>query len=88
MADVSDADALIESFDVEPGYLDWARFGPLSPSVRTEMSADAELLGGVAVGRRRKHERFLEHRGAIGGNGLDGGLYLHLELATCDLELV
>ena len=45
-------------------------------------------LGGVAVGRRRKHERFLEHRGAIGGNGLDGRLYLHLELAACDLELV
>lgn len=45
MADVSDADALIESFDVEPGYFDWARFGPLSRAVRDEMSADAELLG-------------------------------------------
>ena len=45
MADVSDADALIESFDVEPGYFDWARFGPLARAVRDEMSADAELLG-------------------------------------------
>ena len=45
MADVNDRDALIDSFDVEPGYLDWARFGPLSPAVRAEMSADAELLG-------------------------------------------
>ena len=49
MADVNDVDTLIDSFDVEPGYLDWARFGPLSPSVRAEMSADAELLG---TGRR------------------------------------
>ena len=45
-------------------------------------------LGGIAVGGRRKHERFLEYRGAIGGNGLNGGLYLHLKLAACDLELV
>ena len=45
-------------------------------------------LGGVAVGGSRKHERFLEHRRAIGGNGLDGSLDLHLELATRDLELV
>lgn len=49
MADVNDVDTLTDSFDVEPGYLDWARFGPLSPSVRAEMSADAELLG---TGRR------------------------------------
>lgn len=33
------------SFDGEPGYLDWAAFGPLSPAVRTELHADAELLG-------------------------------------------
>ena len=30
----------------------------------------------------------LEYRGAIGGNGLNGGFYLHLELTTRDLELV
>lgn len=45
MADVTDVEPLIESFDVAAGYLDWARFGPLSPSVRAEMHADAELLG-------------------------------------------
>ena len=45
-------------------------------------------LGGIAVRGHRKHERFLEHRRAIGGNGLDGSLDLHLELATRDLELV
>lgn len=33
------------SFDGEPGYLDWAAFGPPSPSVRTESVADIELLG-------------------------------------------
>lgn len=37
------------TFDGEPGYLDWAAFGPLSPAVRSEMQADAELLG---TGRR------------------------------------
>lgn len=42
---MSDLEPLIESFDAAAGYLDWARFGPLSPSVRAEMSADAELLG-------------------------------------------
>ncbi|HYP72454.1 MAG TPA: aminotransferase class V-fold PLP-dependent enzyme, partial [Microbacterium sp.] len=51
MTGVSDLEPLIESFDVAAGYLDWARFGPLSPSVRAEMHADAELLGtGRAAG--------------------------------------
>lgn len=45
MAGVSELEPLIESFDSAAGYLDWARFGPLSPSVRAEMHADAELLG-------------------------------------------
>lgn len=45
MASVSELEPLIESFDAAAGYLDWARFGPLSPSVRAEMQADAELLG-------------------------------------------
>ena len=42
---VMDLDAFLASFDGEPGYLDWAAFGPLSPSVRSEVHADAELLG-------------------------------------------
>lgn len=42
---VNDWDSYLESFDGEPGYLDWAAFGPLSPSVRAEVHADAELLG-------------------------------------------
>lgn len=45
MESVSELEPLIESFDALRGYLDWARFGPLSPSVRAEMNADAELLG-------------------------------------------
>lgn len=45
---MSDESALEEyraTFDGEPGYLDWAAFGPLSPAVRSELNADAELLG-------------------------------------------
>lgn len=38
------------TFAVEPGYLDWAAFGPLAPSVREEAVADLELLG---AGRER-----------------------------------
>ncbi|WP_396655491.1 aminotransferase class V-fold PLP-dependent enzyme [Microbacterium sp.] len=48
MSGDSEQDGLEEyraSFDGEPGYLDWAAFGPLSPAVRTELHADAELLG-------------------------------------------
>lgn len=35
----------VGTFDNEPGYLNWAAFGPLSPSVREEIFADADLLG-------------------------------------------
>lgn len=42
---VTDWESFLGSFDGEPGYLDWAAFGPLSPSVRAEVHADAELLG-------------------------------------------
>ncbi|HWV49514.1 MAG TPA: aminotransferase class V-fold PLP-dependent enzyme [Microbacterium sp.] len=35
----------LATFDVEPGYLNWAANGPLSPSVRAEVFADADLLG-------------------------------------------
>lgn len=45
MADVNDLAPYLESFDSVEGYLDWAAFGPLSPAVRAEMLADAELLG-------------------------------------------
>ncbi|HEX5857106.1 MAG TPA: aminotransferase class V-fold PLP-dependent enzyme [Microbacterium sp.] len=38
-------EAYQSSFDGEPGYLNWAAFGPLSPDVRSEVHADAELLG-------------------------------------------
>jgi selenocysteine lyase/cysteine desulfurase len=42
---VTDWESFLASFDGEPGYLDWAAFGPLSPNVRAEVHADAELLG-------------------------------------------
>lgn len=38
-------DDYLATFDHEPGYLNWAAFGPLSPSVREEVFADADLLG-------------------------------------------
>ncbi|MBO9626305.1 MAG: aminotransferase class V-fold PLP-dependent enzyme [Microbacterium sp.] len=42
---MSTFDAYLATFDAEPGYLNWAAFGPLSPSVREEVFADADLLG-------------------------------------------
>lgn len=53
-------DAFQETFDGEPGYLDWAAFGPLSPAVRSEAQADTELLGS---GRRSSIELVGEHIG-------------------------
>ncbi|WP_184752883.1 aminotransferase class V-fold PLP-dependent enzyme [Microbacterium thalassium] len=38
-------ETFLDSFDGEPGYLDWAAFGPLAPAVRSEVNADTELLG-------------------------------------------
>ena len=58
----------LDSFDGAPGYLDWAAFGPLSPAVRAEMLADAELLGS---GRRSSidlvTERVDEARALVAG---------------------
>ena len=45
MSGVTDLDSYLASFDGEPGYLDWAAFGPLSPAVRNEVQGDTELLG-------------------------------------------
>ncbi|WP_029144571.1 aminotransferase class V-fold PLP-dependent enzyme [Microbacterium luticocti] len=42
---MSDLEHYLSTFDVEPGYLDWAAFGPLSSGVRAEAHADAESLG-------------------------------------------
>ncbi len=42
-------ESYLESFVEEPGYLDWAAFGPLCPAVQAESGADAELL---SSGRR------------------------------------
>ncbi|WP_137843968.1 aminotransferase class V-fold PLP-dependent enzyme [Microbacterium sp. 2FI] len=42
---MTDLDSYLASFDGEPGYLDWAAFGPLSPAVRAEAQGDTELLG-------------------------------------------
>lgn len=67
IADVSELEPLIESFDAAVGYLDWAAFGPLSPSVRAEMHADAELLGtGRPSGIDLVNERLDEARERVG----------------------
>lgn len=42
---MSTFDDYLATFDSEPGYLNWAAFGPLSTSVREEVFADADLLG-------------------------------------------
>ncbi len=66
MGDVNHLEPYIDSFDAAPGYLDWASFGPLSPSVRAELNGDAELLGS---GRRSSidlvSERVDEARGLL-----------------------
>lgn len=53
-------EAYRESFEEEPGYLDFAAFGPLSPAVRTEAHADLEAL---ATGRRSGIEHVEQHVG-------------------------
>ncbi|WP_347976008.1 aminotransferase class V-fold PLP-dependent enzyme [Microbacterium sp. ProA8] len=55
---VTDLDSYLASFDGEPGYLDWAAFGPLSPAVRSEAQGDTELLGS---GRRTSIELVADH---------------------------
>lgn len=67
----------LDTFTEEPGYLDWAAFGPLSPSVRAEAAADAELL---ASGRRAAV-------GLVGGRA-DEARALLAELLDASLEEV
>ncbi|MCH6232234.1 aminotransferase class V-fold PLP-dependent enzyme [Microbacterium sp. CFH 31415] len=55
---MTDLDTYLASFDGEPGYLDWAAFGPLSPVVRAEAQADTELLGS---GRRTSIQLVNDH---------------------------
>jgi selenocysteine lyase/cysteine desulfurase len=58
MIRVTDLDSYLASFDGEPGYLDWAAFGPLSPAVRSEAQGDTELLGS---GRRTSVDLVADH---------------------------
>ncbi|MBU4464836.1 MAG: aminotransferase class V-fold PLP-dependent enzyme [Actinobacteria bacterium] len=55
---MTDLDSYLASFDAEPGYLDWAAFGPLSASVRDEVIADVALLG---TGRRSGIDLVADH---------------------------
>ncbi|WP_224751787.1 aminotransferase class V-fold PLP-dependent enzyme [Microbacterium helvum] len=58
MIGVTDLESYLASFDGEPGYLDWAAFGPLSPAVRSEAQGDTELLGS---GRRTSIDLVADH---------------------------
>ncbi|TQM27748.1 aminotransferase class V-fold PLP-dependent enzyme [Microbacterium kyungheense] len=58
MFGVTDLESYLASFDGEPGYLDWAAFGPLSPAVRSEAQGDTELLGS---GRRTSIALVADH---------------------------
>lgn len=58
MSGVTDLESYLASFDGEPGYLNWASFGPLSAAVRSEGQADAELLGS---GRRTSIDLVDDH---------------------------
>lgn len=42
----------LATFDGDAGYLDWAAFGPMSPTVRAEVFADADLLGNARPSSR------------------------------------
>ncbi|GAA5212754.1 hypothetical protein GCM10025774_38530 [Microbacterium kyungheense] len=55
---MTDLESYLASFDGEPGYLDWAAFGPLSPAVRSEAQGDTELLGS---GRRTSIALVADH---------------------------
>jgi len=55
------------TFDGEPGYLNWAAFGPLSSTVRDEVVADLGMLGtGRASSISHVEEREDEARQAVG----------------------
>lgn len=45
-------DDYLATFAGDPGYLDWAAFGPISPTVRAEVFADADLLGSARPSAR------------------------------------
>lgn len=60
---MSSFDDYLATFGEDPGYLDWAAFGPISPTVRAEVFADADLLGsGRPSSRALVAERFDEAR--------------------------
>lgn len=60
---MSAIDDYLASFHEDPGYLNWAAFGPMSPAARAALATDADLLAtgrpeGIAeVGRRGPEAR-------------------------------
>lgn len=56
------------TFDEDPGYLNWAAFGPLSPAARAALVSDADLLStGRAEGIATTAGRTAEAQAAVAG---------------------
>lgn len=64
-------DDYLASFDGDPGYLDWASFGPISPTVRAEVFADADLLGSGRPSSRTLVAERLDEARALAAELLD-----------------
>lgn len=74
---MSDFDEYLATFEGDPGYLDWAAFGPISPTVRAEVFADADLLGSGRPSSR-----------ALVAERLDEARVLAAELLDVDTDTV
>ena len=85
---VTTIDDYLAGFDGDPGYLDWAGFGPISPTVRAEVFADADLLGsGRASSNALVSERFDEARDLVAELiGIDPALVTLQPSATHGLQ--
>ncbi|MGO3234670.1 MAG: aminotransferase class V-fold PLP-dependent enzyme [Microbacterium sp.] len=68
---MSSFDDYLATFAVDPGYLDWAAFGPISPTVRAEVFADADLLGSGRSSSRSLVDERLDEARALAAELLD-----------------
>lgn len=64
-------DDYLATFEGDPGYLDWAAFGPISPTVRAEVFADADLLGSARPSSRALIAERIDEARAIAAELLD-----------------
>lgn len=65
---ISTVEEFRATFENEPGYLDWAAFGPLAACVRDEVVADLDMLSsGRASGMAHVAEREADARALLAG---------------------